>query len=317
MAFVVPTVDLESWWEGDAAARAAVGAAFDAAASEVGFVQIVGHRIPAQVIAEMVTASDAFFARPLHEKLATRPSNLDVNRGYAASGTEALSYSIGDATPPDLFEAFNIGEDAVDHADPFYAAERQRLFAPNIWPAEPAGLRRGAGDLLRRGAPRRARADRRVRRRARTARAVVPSVRRALDDDDAHDQLRALCRCGRSAARPAADGRPHRLRRRHRAVGRRAPPASDPRCRRPVARRGARRRCPARQPRRSDRRVDERPMAFDVASRGAARARRARRSAAARRSSSTPTGTPASSACPRAPIPITRRSTRRSPPAST
>ncbi len=140
--FVVPTVDLEPWWEGDRAARTAVGAAFDAAAREVGFAQVVGHRVPDAVIADMVAAGDAFFALPLDRKLAARPPDVTVNRGYAASGSEALSYSIGAATPPDLFEAFNIGEDDVDDTDPFYAAERHRLFAPNIWPDEPADLRR-------------------------------------------------------------------------------------------------------------------------------------------------------------------------------
>jgi isopenicillin N synthase-like dioxygenase len=141
VTFVVPTVDLEPWWEGGPSERAAVGAAFDAAASQVGFAQIVGHRIPDRVIDDMVAASDAFFALSLERKLAARPHDLTVNRGYAASGTEALSYSIGDAAPPDLFEAFNIGEDDVDEADPFYAAERHRMFAANIWPDEPAALR--------------------------------------------------------------------------------------------------------------------------------------------------------------------------------
>jgi isopenicillin N synthase-like dioxygenase len=140
MAFAVPVVDLEPWWDGDAVARRAVGNAFDAAARDVGFAQVVGHRVPAGVIADMVAASDAFFDLPLERKLAARPPDPTVNRGYAASGTEALSYSIGDAAPPDLFEAFNIGEDAIDDGDPFYAAERHRLFAPNIWPDEPASL---------------------------------------------------------------------------------------------------------------------------------------------------------------------------------
>jgi isopenicillin N synthase-like dioxygenase len=141
MTFAVPTVDLESWWEGGPGERAAVGAAFDVAASQVGFAQVVGHRIPDRVIDGMIAASDAFFALPLERKLAARPHDLTVNRGYAASGTEALSYSIGDAAPPDLFEAFNIGEDDVDDTDPFYAAERHRMFAANIWPEEPAALR--------------------------------------------------------------------------------------------------------------------------------------------------------------------------------
>ncbi len=69
---------------------------------------------------------------------AARPDHQPWVRG---SKTEALAYSLGRQAPPDLFEAFNIGEDAVDESDPFYAAERHRLFAPNIWPEHPASLR--------------------------------------------------------------------------------------------------------------------------------------------------------------------------------
>ena len=68
------------------------------------------------------------------------PSDPSINRGYAARGTEALSYSIGRDAPPDLFEAFNIGEDEVDYSDPFYAAAQHGAFAPNIWPAWRAEL---------------------------------------------------------------------------------------------------------------------------------------------------------------------------------
>jgi isopenicillin N synthase-like dioxygenase len=135
----VPVIDLESWWEGDDAARHLVAGEWDEALRTVGFAQVVGHRVPVDVIDAMVSASDAFFDLPLEQKLAVRPHDLTVNRGYAARGTESLSYSIGDEAPPDLFEAFNIGEDAVDDTDPFYATERHRMFAPNIWPdAQPA-----------------------------------------------------------------------------------------------------------------------------------------------------------------------------------
>jgi isopenicillin N synthase-like dioxygenase len=137
----VPIVDLEPWRTGSTPSRRAVADQVDAALREVGFMQIVGHAVPDRVIAAMVEASDAFFALPLERKLAVRPDDLTVNRGYAASASEALSYSIGEATPPDLFEAFNMGEDAVDDSDPFYAAERHRMFAPNIWPGELPELR--------------------------------------------------------------------------------------------------------------------------------------------------------------------------------
>jgi isopenicillin N synthase-like dioxygenase len=137
----IPIVDLEQWW-GSEADRVAVGRAVDAAAREFGFFQIVGHRLPQARIDAMVAASSEFFALPADIKQQCTPSDPSVNRAYAASGTEALSYSIGIDTPPDLFEAFNIGEDEVDYSDPFYAAQQHTVFAPNIWPDTPADFRR-------------------------------------------------------------------------------------------------------------------------------------------------------------------------------
>ena len=136
----IPVIDIGPWWGTDAD-RLAVGRQVDAAARRFGFFQVVGHRVPQERIAAMVAASDDFFALPLDTKQRCVPPDPSINRGYAARGTEALSYSIGRDAPPDLFEAFNLGEDAVDYADPFYAAERRGAFAPNIWPAEPPELR--------------------------------------------------------------------------------------------------------------------------------------------------------------------------------
>lgn len=137
----IPIVDLELWWEGAAHEREAVAASLDEAASSLGFMQIAGHRIPAETIEAMVAESTTFFDQPLEVKTVSRPADLASNRGYAPPRSEALSYSLGEAAPPDLFEAFNIGEDEVDDTDPFYAAERHRFFAPNVWPASSAGFR--------------------------------------------------------------------------------------------------------------------------------------------------------------------------------
>jgi isopenicillin N synthase-like dioxygenase len=53
-------------------------------------------------------------------------------------GKEALGYSRGETTPPDLFEAFNVGrEDAVGS----YFDEEREFYAPNVWPHHPLGLR--------------------------------------------------------------------------------------------------------------------------------------------------------------------------------
>ena len=88
------------------------------------------------------STADEFFALPLAEKLDVRPAHPGINRGYAAMGSEALAYSLGvEPSRPDLFEAFNVGADDVDHMDPFYAADPFGFFADNVWPARPAALR--------------------------------------------------------------------------------------------------------------------------------------------------------------------------------
>jgi isopenicillin N synthase-like dioxygenase len=136
----IPVIDLSRWWGNDAD-RLAVGRDVDAAARQFGFFQIVGHRLPREHIVAMVEASSRFFALPSEIKRQCTPSEPSINRGYAARGTEALSYSIGRDAPPDLFEAFNIGEDDVDYSEPFYDAQRLGAFAPNIWPEWPQELR--------------------------------------------------------------------------------------------------------------------------------------------------------------------------------
>jgi isopenicillin N synthase-like dioxygenase len=118
MAELVPVVDL---------AAAGAPAAVDAACRSVGFFSLVGHGVAPDVVDRMLTASDALFALALEEKLHWQPPDPSVNRGYAAKGTEGLTYSLGlDGAPPDLFEAFNIGPPGDD----------------NIWPEAP-----GLGDL--------------------------------------------------------------------------------------------------------------------------------------------------------------------------
>jgi isopenicillin N synthase-like dioxygenase len=120
--------------------------------------QIVGHGIPVKVISDMRDATDAFFALPLDRKRLVEPAHAGINRGYAASGSEALSYSLGaeaattrlaptssaggaTAGLPDLFEAFNIGLDRPPADDPFYRDAPHDFFAANLWPDDVPSLR--------------------------------------------------------------------------------------------------------------------------------------------------------------------------------
>jgi isopenicillin N synthase-like dioxygenase len=139
---LVPLVDLAPWRTGNSYERAGVARAVDKACREIGFMQIVGHGIPPDVSAAMRNETEAFFQRPLADKLACAPARPGLNRGYAAMGSEALAYSIGEEpTRPDLFEAFNVGPDDVPD-DAWHRAAPHDFFAPNIWPREMEGLRR-------------------------------------------------------------------------------------------------------------------------------------------------------------------------------
>jgi len=129
---LVPIVDLSGW---GGAGRSAIADAVDDACRRVGFLQVVGHGVDANVVDAMTEAADAIFALPIEQRLALVPPP-HVNRGYAPLGSESLTYSLGVDSPPDLFEAFNIGPDAVPQDDPVYAAQLDGVFAPNLWPGE-------------------------------------------------------------------------------------------------------------------------------------------------------------------------------------
>jgi isopenicillin N synthase-like dioxygenase len=137
----VPIIDISEWEAGGVDSRRRIAGEVDQACRQIGFLQVVGHGVPTDVVDTMLAASDAFFGRPLAEKLFSESPSPELNRGYASLGSESLSYSLGVDAPPDLFEAFNIGTDDLDDDDPVIAAERHRILAPNIWPESMPGFR--------------------------------------------------------------------------------------------------------------------------------------------------------------------------------
>ena len=130
-AFVVPTVDLTGWTNGDAATRSMIAADLDRACCTVGFMQIVGHGIPQAAIDGLAGALDALFGLPLDVKRRYRAPRASVNRGYSPPGSERLSYSLGVDSPVDLFEAFNVGASIDDFPGLDLDPE---VYARNIWP---------------------------------------------------------------------------------------------------------------------------------------------------------------------------------------
>ncbi len=136
-AFDVPVIDIASFASGSPDERRAVADAVDRAATDVGFLQVVGHGVPDAAIDALATAIDAFFGQPLDAKLRFRPASVDANRGYSPPRAERLSYSLGVTSAADLFEAFNVGTPASRFP---HLALPAGPYAENVWPDD--GFRR-------------------------------------------------------------------------------------------------------------------------------------------------------------------------------
>ncbi len=134
----VHPIDLEQFRLGGAADRASVASAIDAACRDTGFLLVSGHGVPTQLADALLDGFGAFFDLPVEEKRRFTVADPMANRGYSELGREGLAYSRGDETPPDLFEAFNVGrEDAIGAR----YDRRREFYAPNLWPDHPVGLR--------------------------------------------------------------------------------------------------------------------------------------------------------------------------------
>lgn len=115
---MIPLVDLDA-----PTARADLASGL----ASLGFVEMTNHGLDVEVMADLRCAADAFFDLPSERKaLCVHPEPL-ANRGFRARGSEALAYSLGETTPPDLFESFNAGTDTP-------AGGWSDLVQPTPWP---------------------------------------------------------------------------------------------------------------------------------------------------------------------------------------
>lgn len=133
----VEVVDLAPYYEGDASDRRDVAAAVDRACRDLGFFTVVGHRVPAGLVADTREAVRSFFMLPLDAKLATRTANRSSGRGYVPIEGETLSHTTNFTTRPDLKESFSIGPFDTE-SDAYHLFEPSGIaFSPNVWPDEP------------------------------------------------------------------------------------------------------------------------------------------------------------------------------------
>lgn len=134
----VHPVDLEPFRLGGPEDRAQVARTLDQACRDSGFLVVTGHGVAQDRCDGVLDAFAQFFDQPVEAKRRWLVADEADNRGYSELGKEALAYSRGQQTPPDLFEAFNVGREDVE--GPWFDANRS-FFAPNVWPSHPTGLR--------------------------------------------------------------------------------------------------------------------------------------------------------------------------------
>lgn len=96
---------------------------------ELGFVQLDNHGASTAAARELRAACDTFFALDVESKMQTVHPDSLANRGWRSRGSESLRYSLGETSPPDLFESFNCG-----HDDRVIVDDPHELIAKTIWP---------------------------------------------------------------------------------------------------------------------------------------------------------------------------------------
>ena len=83
----VPVISLKPFFEGGDAGKQRVAEEWDRACREVGFLTVVDHGVPTQVIEAMWARTVAFFDRPLADKRSV-PMTDDYPYGYQGMGME-------------------------------------------------------------------------------------------------------------------------------------------------------------------------------------------------------------------------------------
>jgi isopenicillin N synthase-like dioxygenase len=123
----IPIVDITGLRSPDRAERERVAADIGKAAREIGFLYISGTGIDATLFDRMLSATKAFFALPVEEKMRSYIGLSTCHRGYVPVGEEGVETGM-----PDLKEAFDTALD-LPADDPDHLAGNPML-GPNVWP---------------------------------------------------------------------------------------------------------------------------------------------------------------------------------------
>lgn len=135
----IPLVDLSTFVHGTAAQQAAFVEAIGDAFRTSGFVGVVNHGVPSELVDRFYSLSKAFFALPNVEKQKYEVPGLAGQRGYTSFGKEHAKHS----TVGDLKEFYQIGQ-TVEDGD---AVEGE--YPPNVQVSEHPEFARTGDELYR------------------------------------------------------------------------------------------------------------------------------------------------------------------------
>lgn len=138
----VPVIDLAPAIGGNADARRRTAGEIDDACTALGFFAITGHGVPTELVDAVVATAREFFRLDRSEKdLVSPPGPFDF-RGYLGLDTTSLAATLGEETPPDLCESFNIsGFDDPEIRERARVEGYEAIFLENQWPTRPVELR--------------------------------------------------------------------------------------------------------------------------------------------------------------------------------
>lgn len=125
-------IDLRQFTHGNAQDRHHFAQALGEAFSDIGFVIVENHLVPADLQQALYEQVEAFFALPPEVKAKYIVPGTHGQRGYTPPNQEHAK----GRTVPDLKEFFHIGPEITDPTDPLY----ERL-PKNVWPTEVPGFR--------------------------------------------------------------------------------------------------------------------------------------------------------------------------------
>jgi len=139
MARAIPVVDVKKYTKGSPVEREAFIQKLGDAFQSVGFVGVVNHGVPKELIDDFYAAAKAFFALPEEVKRKYEIEGMAGQRGYTSFGKEHAKQS----EVPDLKEFYQIGQVVTD-GDPI-----KEMYPDNIMVEEEAAFTKLGDELFR------------------------------------------------------------------------------------------------------------------------------------------------------------------------